>query len=91
MPLTRGQCRENRKSVLEALHEETGSFGGDAAAPRVQAYIANATGTTTVEFGYVGGLTLSRFYVDPTNTNQRLLDRRFPPFVGTTHALSLSA
>ena len=64
--LTRDQRRENRKHVLDALKEETGSSGGSAAAARVNAYCNNPIGSSTTEFGYVGGLRLSRFYIDPT-------------------------
>ena len=35
---TREERRKNRKHVLDALHDETGSSGGDAAAERVDRY-----------------------------------------------------
>lgn len=63
------QRRINRKLVLDALKEETGSSGGDAAAKRVDAYRKNPTGADTTEFGYVGALTLRRFYVAPDKPN----------------------
>ncbi|MFN0180531.1 MAG: hypothetical protein ACKVZ0_17155 [Gemmatimonadales bacterium] len=67
--LTREDRRVNRKHVLVALNKETGSFGGDAAASRVKAFIADPTGASTVEFAYVGGLTLRRFYIDESKPN----------------------
>lgn len=67
--LTKDQRRMNRKHVLDALKQETGSSGGDAAAARVDAYRKDPLGANTVEFGYVGGLTLNRFYIDPTKPN----------------------
>lgn len=71
--LTRAERRMNRKHVLDALKQETGSSGGDAAAARVDAYRHDPIGASTTEFGYVGGLTLRRFYIDPTkpNSNER--------------------
>lgn len=73
MALSKEERRNNRKHVLEALKNQTGSSGGDVAAPRVQAYINDPVGATTVEFGYVGGLTLRRFYVaaDQPDDNRR--------------------
>lgn len=68
--LSRDDRRNHRKQVLQALHDETGSFGGSAAEARVKAYIADPTGASTVEFGFVGGLTLHRFYIDPDKPNQ---------------------
>jgi hypothetical protein len=65
----RERARINRKHVLEALQSETGSSGGDVAAERVKAYCRDPLGADTVEFGYVGGLTLRRFYIDPTKPN----------------------
>lgn len=61
--------RNNRRDILEALNSETGSFGGDTAAPRVQAYIADPVGASTIEFAFVGALTLQRFYIDPQKPN----------------------
>ncbi|KPK40353.1 MAG: hypothetical protein AMJ69_02680 [Gammaproteobacteria bacterium SG8_47] len=71
--LTRSERRVNRKHVLDALHQETGSNGGDAAAARVEAFRADPIGAPTTEFAYVGALTLTRFYVDPSkpNANER--------------------
>jgi len=63
------QSRINRKHVLDALKRETGSSGGDAAAKRVNAYRKDPIGADTTEFGYVGALTLRRFYVDPAKPN----------------------
>ena len=73
---TRNDRRKNRKLVLDALVDETGSFGGDAAAARVTAYRADPVGASTTEFGYVGALTLRRFYLDddkPDATERRSL------------------
>jgi hypothetical protein len=67
--LTRDDRRKNRKHVLDALVDETGSFGGDAAAARVKAYRADPTGASTTEFSYVGALTLRRFYIDESKPN----------------------
>lgn len=67
--LTRDERRINRKHVLLALKSETGSDGGSAAAARVKAYCADPTNASTVEFGFVGALTLRRFYVDPSKPN----------------------
>ncbi len=67
--LTKQQRRINRKHVLDALKAETGSSGGDAAAARVQAYVREPVGASTVEFAYVGGLILRRFYIDPEKPN----------------------
>ena len=67
--LTREQRRINRKHVLDALKQETGSSGGDVAAARVDTYRDDPRGASTTEFGYVGGLTLTRFYIDPTKPN----------------------
>ena len=61
--------RMNRKHVLEALHAETGSWGGDVAEDRVRAYCDAPTEATREEFAYVGALTLRRFYVDPAKPN----------------------
>lgn len=60
----------NRKHVLDALRSETGSSGGDAAAQRVDAYRSDPIGASTTEFGYVGGLVLTRFYIDPSKPNK---------------------
>jgi hypothetical protein len=70
MPPTRDERRVNRKHVLESLLSETGSAGGDAAADRVRAYCKDPVGASTIEFGFVGGLTLTRFYVDPSKPNK---------------------
>lgn len=67
--MTKDDRRNNRRDILEALNSETGSFGGDAAAPRVRAYIADPVGASTVEFAFVGALTLQRFYIDPQKPN----------------------
>ena len=67
--LTRKERRINRKHVLDALQEETGSSGGDVAAARVQAYVADPVGASSEEFAYVGGLILQRFYIDPEKPN----------------------
>jgi hypothetical protein len=67
--LTREQRRINRKHVLVALKQETGSSGGDVAAARVQAYVRDPGGASTVAFAYVGGLILRRFYIDPEKPN----------------------
>jgi len=67
--LTKRERRVNRKHVLDALKAETGSLGGDAAAARVQAYVKDPVGANTVEFAYVGGLVLQRFYIDPEKPN----------------------
>lgn len=66
---TRDERRVNRKHVLDALYSETGSFGGDAAAARVKAYCADPIGASTTEFGYVGALSLRRFYIDDSKPN----------------------
>lgn len=72
--LTKEQKRINRKLILDALKEETGSSGGDVAAARVDAYRADPKAATTIDYSYVGSLKLSRFYIDPTkpNVNERL-------------------
>src|SRR6266480_7684701 len=67
--MSKEQRRNDRKFVLDALHSETGSFGGDAAAPRVRAYIADPMGSTTTEFAFVGALSLKRFYIAPDKPN----------------------
>lgn len=67
--LTLEQRRENRRIVLEALRRETGSQGGDLAAPRVRAFVADPQNAATEEYVYVGALRLSRFYVDPSKPN----------------------
>lgn len=63
------QRRLNRKIVLDALKQETGSSGGDVAAPRVDAYCADPVAADSAEYVYVGALRLSRFYVDPSKPN----------------------
>ena len=65
----RDQRRINRAEILSALHEETGSFGGASADERVPAFIDDPIGSNTREFGYVGGLAIQRFYVDPSKPN----------------------
>ncbi len=67
--LSREQRRVHRKHVLDALKRETGSSGGEAAKARVDAYRADPIGASTTEFGFVGGLTLRRFYVDAEKPN----------------------
>lgn len=67
--LTRSERRINRKILLEALQQETGSSGGSVAAPRVKAYCSKPVDASPEEFGFVGGLTLRRFYIDPTKPN----------------------
>ncbi len=67
--LTPEQRRENRKLVLQALQSETGSSGGDLAAPRVQAFVADPQAASTDDYVYVGALRLTRFYVDPSKPN----------------------
>jgi hypothetical protein len=61
--------RANRKLMLDALKEETGSSGGTAAAARVEAYRADPLGASLEDFAFVGALILTRFYVDPTKPN----------------------
>ena len=67
--LTREDRRRNRKRVLDALKEETGSSGGGDAAARVDAYRADPINASGTEFAFVGGLRLRRFYIDPTKPN----------------------
>lgn len=67
--LTKADRRRNRKHVLEALHDETGSWGGDAAADRVKAYCKDPEGASKEQFAYVGAMVLRRFYVDPAKPN----------------------
>ena len=61
----REERRVLRAQILEALNDETGSYGGGTADERVPAYIDDPLGASTVEFGYVGGLALRRFYISP--------------------------
>jgi hypothetical protein len=61
--------RVNRKHVLEALHDETGGWGGDAAKDRVKDYCEDPESAERTEFAYVGALTLQRFYIDPAKPN----------------------
>ena len=63
--MTREERRTNRKVVLQALNSETGSSGGDAAAERVDAFIADPINADVTEFAFVGALTLKRFFIDP--------------------------
>lgn len=67
--LSRDDRRINRRHVLLALESETGSQGGDVAAPRVRAYCADPRNAPTTEFGYVGALALKRFYIDESKPN----------------------
>jgi len=64
--LTREERRINRGHVLDALNSETGSNGGDIAEARVKAYRKDPKGASTTEFGYVGGLALQRWFIDPS-------------------------
>lgn len=66
---TKNERRTNRKHVLAALREETGVDDGETAAPRIRAYKSGPIGASTTEFAFVGALTLSRWYVDPTKPN----------------------
>ncbi len=68
--LSRDERRLNRKHVLTSLSDETGSFGGGAATERVKAYCKNPIDATTQDFGFVGGLALSRFFIAPSKPNQ---------------------
>lgn len=54
--------------TLECLHAETGSFGAGADA-RVKKFIEDPQAADAIEFGYVSGLSLSRFYIDPNKPN----------------------
>ena len=67
--LTKDQRRINRKLVLLALKEETGSSGGDVAAARFASYVANPIAASIEDFTYLGSLTLARFYIDPEKPN----------------------
>jgi hypothetical protein len=67
--MSREDRRKNRAHILEALQSETGSSGGDAAAKRVKAYIADPIGAPPEEFSFCGALILTRFYVDPQKPN----------------------
>ena len=104
--LSRDDRRRNRKHVLDALVDETGSFGGDAAAARVKAYRIDPLGAPTTEFAYVGALALRRFYIDESKPNtverrslwQNLTTRMKRPGVkdpggwgGTTLVMTLQA
>jgi hypothetical protein len=60
----------NRKHVLDALRSETGVDDGEIAAPRIRAYCADPLNASTIEFGYVGGLELRRWYIDPSKPNK---------------------
>lgn len=62
--------RLNRAAILAALHDETGSYGGGQANQRVPDFIKNPLAASTKEFGYVGGLSLKRFYVAPSKPNK---------------------
>jgi hypothetical protein len=63
--LSLAQRRISRKHVLDALHQETGSNGGDHAAPRVTAFRADPNGAGREHFTFCGALPLVRWYVDP--------------------------
>jgi hypothetical protein len=54
--------RVDRGRVLVVLARVTGSFGDEAAAPRVRAYIKDPVHASNEDFGYVGALQLRRFY-----------------------------
>ena len=71
---TKATRRINRKHVLEALHAETGSWGGDVAKDRVKEFCADPANAPREEFAYVGALTLRRFYLDPAKPSG--LERR---------------
>ncbi len=68
--MTKDERRRHRRHVLVALNKETGSLGGGSADERVKAYNRNPEGATTVEFAFVGALSLTRFFVDPSKPNQ---------------------
>jgi hypothetical protein len=68
--MTKDERRRHRRHVLVALNKETGSHGGGPAGDRVKAYIRDPERATTVEFAFVGALTLVRFFVDPSKPNQ---------------------
>jgi len=67
--MSREDRRKHRACILEALQSETGSSGGDAAAKRVKAYIADPVNAAPEEFSFCGALILTRFYVDPQKPN----------------------
>jgi hypothetical protein len=72
--LTLKQRRDNRALVLQALKQETGSSGGDAAKDRVKAYCDDPNGAASKDHVFVGALRLVRFYVDsakPNNSERR--------------------
>ena len=69
MPSDKVTRRQKRKDVLKALHDETGSWGGDAAQDRVKTFCDDPIGASRGEFAYVGALTLRRFYLDPSKPN----------------------
>jgi hypothetical protein len=62
--------RRNRARILTVLHDCTGTFGDDASAARVKAFIADPVGAAITEFGYVSGLRLYRFYVSRDKPNK---------------------
>ena len=64
--LTLQERRANRALVLEALLDETGSSGGDAAKDRVIAFRTDPQGAASKAHVFVGALRLVRFYIDPT-------------------------
>lgn len=64
-PSARDQARINCKHVLEALHAETGVWGDEVSAARVQAYCNDPINASATEFAFVGSLILRRWYIDP--------------------------
>lgn len=62
----RDQRRRMRATILSALKDETGSAGGAPAAARVNAYIKKPLDASTEDFAFVGALTLTRFFIDPS-------------------------
>jgi len=65
--------RIDTKHVLDALFAETGSNGGDAAAPRVLMYRESPLTASNPTFAFVGMLNLRRWYVaqDKPNKTER--------------------
>ncbi len=68
--MTKAQRRRNRKKVLEALHAETGSFGGEPSEQRFRDYVADPEGARTEVFSFLGALTLRRFFIAPDKPNK---------------------
>jgi hypothetical protein len=58
------------KHVLDALHEETDINGGGDAEAAVIAFRNDPGGADSVLFGHVSGLTINRWYVDPSKPNE---------------------